>query len=117
MESGSPNGAPAFRAADRELAWQAWIRKIPACASLATSGAALSCLRQAPSSQIVDAIATGSSLGLGSGAPTLDIGSFVFFPVIDPNPGSLTPDFATNNYNKGYIQVPFIAGTNLDEGE
>jgi hypothetical protein len=39
-------------------------------------------------------------------------------PTIDYQPGSLLPDFPSRLYKQGkFARIPFIAGSNLDEGE
>ena len=102
MESGNANGPSAYNATEREGMWQDYVKTVPSCASLATSGDVFPCLRNASEEEIKNYVTQPSRFGF---APTLDSG-----------PGSLFPDFATRLYKKGnFARIPFISGTNLDE--
>ncbi|KAF8802044.1 extracellular triacylglycerol lipase precursor [Phlegmacium glaucopus] len=107
LESGSAATALEFNAARREIDWQNFVSGVSSCASLATSGNTFDCLMAANSSDIFTGL--GQSL---AEAPEL----FGFDPTID-GPGGLFPDIASNLIKVGHFaRLPFIAGTNLDEG-
>jgi carboxylesterase type B len=106
LESGSSNGLATFTAAQQETSWEKFVAKIPSCASVATSGHTFSCLRNATIEEITTAMVQGVELGDLYSAPTLDTGR-----------NSLYPDLPSRIYSKGrFAKLPFIAGTNLDEG-
>ena len=108
FESGSAASALEFNASRREVDWQNFVSGVASCASLATSGNTFRCLKEANSSEI--AIGLNQSL---AEAPEL----FGFDPTID-GPGGLFPTIASEIINAGqFARIPFIAGTNLDEGQ
>ncbi|KAF9045371.1 esterase 1 [Panaeolus papilionaceus] len=107
FESGSAATALEFPAARREVDWQNFVSGVPSCASLATSGNTFDCLQHANSTEIlsgvVNAINSANEL-------------FGFDPTID-GPGGLFPEIASQILKKNkFAKLPFIAGTNLDEG-
>ncbi|PPQ65131.1 hypothetical protein CVT24_003221 [Panaeolus cyanescens] len=107
FESGSAATALEFNAARREVDWQNFVAGVPSCASLATSGKTFDCLRNANSTEmlsgVINAINNANEL-------------FGFDPTID-GPGGLFPDIASTFLKRGHFaKLPFIAGTNLDEG-
>jgi len=107
FESGSAATALEFNAARREIDWQNFVSGVASCASLAKSGNTFGCLKEASSTEI----AIGLNLSLAE-APEL----FGFDPTID-GPGGLFPDIASRLIDVGHFaRLPFIAGTNLDEG-
>jgi len=107
LESGSPATAVLFNASHGELAWQTFASGVPSCAQTASSGHTLDCLRQANSSDIAQGLRT--SLGLPSP-------SGLFIPTLD-GPNGFIPDYPSKCLARGRLaRVPFIAGTNLDEG-
>jgi acetylcholinesterase len=80
---------------------------VPQCASTATSGKTFDCLKTANSSAILQGL-----LASLAEAPE----AFGFDPTID-GPGGLFPDIPSRLFAKGqFARLPFIAGTNLDEG-
>ena len=96
-----------FNASRREIDWQNFVSGVASCASLAKSGNTFGCLKEASSTEI----AIGLNLSLAE-APEL----FGFNPTID-GPGGLFPDIASTFIRAGkFARIPFIAGTNLDEG-
>ncbi|KAF9457905.1 esterase 1 [Collybia nuda] len=107
FESGSPGTSLSFTADRREIDWQNFVSAVPECASLATSGNTFGCLRTANSSSILQ----GLQAALAE-APEL----FAFDPTFD-GPYGLFPDIPSKLFAKGHFaRLPFIAGTNLDEG-
>ncbi|KAJ2916212.1 hypothetical protein MD484_g4180, partial [Candolleomyces efflorescens] len=108
MESGASNSAPAFYPSRNEPAWEEFVKKVPSCASIATTRHTFSCLRNATTEEV--------TVGLLQSIPQLSL-SFVWTPVIDTRRGSVYPDLPSRLYAKGHFsRIPFIAGTNLDEG-
>ncbi|KAJ2925705.1 hypothetical protein H1R20_g11388, partial [Candolleomyces eurysporus] len=110
MESGSSNSVPAFRASRNEPSWQRFVGNVASCASIATSGHTLACLRNATTEEITAGL-------LQTITPDNFISDLVWTPALDGRPGSVYPDFSSRLYAKGqFARIPFIAGTNLDEG-
>ena len=104
LESGSPATMAIFDPSVREPAWQTFVSNVPSCTQISTSGQTLDCLRRANSSDIAQGLR--SSLAAGGIGPALD------------GPNGLIPDYPSTLLARGQIAcVPFIAGTNLDEGE
>lgn len=107
LESGSQASALTFNAERREIDWQNFVGGVPSCADLATSGNTFACLKAANTSDILQGLLT--SLALSQEL-------FPFDPTLD-GPDGLYPDIASRLFAKGqFARVPFIAGTNLDEG-
>ena len=107
FESGSAASPLEFNAARREVDWQNFVSGVASCTSLAKSGNTFDCLKEANSTEI----STGLLQSLGE-APEM----FAFGPTID-GPGGLFPDIASRLIDAGHFaRLPFIAGTNLDEG-
>ena len=108
MQSGVANSIFAFKASRNEPFWQKCVGNVASCASLATSGSTLSCLRNAPTDEISAAVL--QSVVLEDLAANLN-----WTPAID---GKLVPDVPSSLFGKRRLaNVPFITGTNLDEGE
>ena len=108
FESGSAATTFEFTAARREVDWQNFVSGVPSCASLALSANTFDCLRQANSTEMFSGVINALKK-----APEL----FGFDPTID-GPGGLFPDIASHFLEQGHFaKLPFIAGTNLDEGE
>ena len=96
-----------FNASRREIDWQNFVSGVPSCASLATTGITFDCLREANTAEIF----TGLKESIAR-APEM----YGFDPTID-GPDGLFPEIASNIINAGrFARIPFIAGTNLDEG-
>ncbi|KAJ2925706.1 hypothetical protein H1R20_g11389, partial [Candolleomyces eurysporus] len=110
MESGSSNSSPAFRASRNEPSWQHFVRNVASCASIATSGHTLACLRNATTEEITAGL-------LQTIKPDSSLSDLVWMPALDGHPGSVYLDLSSRLYAKGrFARIPFIAGTNLDEG-
>lgn len=106
MESGSQATLSAFTAESGDALWELFTQSVPSCKS-AAQGKTLDCLRQA---SITDLL-TAASVAGGKNP-----GEFAFIPVIDGQ-GGMIPDLPSTLLEKGsFSKVPFIAGTNLDEG-
>ncbi|RDB17172.1 Lipase 2 [Hypsizygus marmoreus] len=107
FESGSAGTALTFNAARREINWQNFVSGVSRCASIATGGNTFGCLRAANSSDILQGL-----LKSLADAPE----KFGFDPTLD-GPGGIFPDIPSKLFERGHFaRLPFIAGTNLDEG-
>ncbi|KAK7007697.1 carboxylic ester hydrolase [Favolaschia claudopus] len=107
LESGSQATPSVFTDDRNEEDWRNFVRGVPSCAGIATSGSTFGCLHNATTSELLSGFA--SSL-----AETTH--EFPFVPVID-GPGGLIPDLPSVLLKRGqFARLPFIAGTNLDEG-
>ncbi|OBZ70762.1 Lipase 2 [Grifola frondosa] len=106
LESGSQSSTPAFNASQREFEWQNFVAATPECNGTSSSST-FDCLRQANISTLLTAYTIAASE-----SPE----EFPFVPVID-GPGGIVPDLPSNLLATGHFsRIPFIAGTNLDEG-
>ncbi|KAF6745461.1 triacylglycerol lipase 3 [Ephemerocybe angulata] len=107
FESGTSNALPAFPAARNDNLWKGFVEKIPSCSSLASSGHTFTCLKRASIEEITAAINdSAEELRLLLWGPTLDAGR-----------GGIYSDYPSRLYEKGHFaRLPFIAGTNRDEG-
>ena len=97
---------PVFDASRKESDWQNFVSKIPECTNAPTDNT-FGCLQTANVENIVSAAAA-----------TQNESSYValFAPVLD-GPGGLLPALPSEIWEKGtFARLPFIAGTNLDEG-
>ena len=107
LESGVANSPLLFNASRRQDVWDNFVRAVPECASLVSSNDTFGCLRNASSTEIL--AAWNVSLSLANE-------QFPWVPVIDGSEG-LIPALPSELYTAGaFPRVPFIAGTNLDEG-
>ncbi|KAJ7118477.1 extracellular triacylglycerol lipase precursor [Mycena crocata] len=107
FQSGSQATAALFTADRREAQWQKFVGGVASCASTATSGATFGCLRDATTAEIFEGLS--SSLAAADEVIPWD-------PVLD-GPGGLIPDLPSVLFKRGHFaRLPFIAGTNLDEG-
>lgn len=94
-----------MKASQREAPWQVFVSAVPSCASLATSGNTLDCLAKASREEIFAAVNFTIS-HTGGFSLTLD------------GPDGLVPGVASTFLSTGrFARLPFIAGTNLDEGK
>ena len=107
FESGSPATASEFSASRRQIDWENFVGAVSSCASLAKTGNTFDCLREANSTEMFTGVNTAIAL-----APE----EFAFDPTID-GPGGLLPTNPSVILKAGtFAKLPFIAGTNLDEG-
>ncbi|KAF5310340.1 hypothetical protein D9611_012068 [Ephemerocybe angulata] len=107
FESGAPNSPSTFPAARNEPVWQNFVRTVPSCANVSSSGHTFACLQKAPTEEIAAAVRQTSFLldVLPLWAPTVDSREDVY------------PDYVSRLYAKGkFSHLPFITGTNRDEG-
>jgi hypothetical protein len=107
FESGSAASTPAFNGTRREVIWSAFVSAVPECAN-ATQGNTFSCLQTANATHIAEAGGTVLASSLEAS---------VFVPVLDGLDG-IYPTLPSEVWkNGGFAKLPFIAGTNRDEGE
>ncbi|KAJ7136677.1 extracellular triacylglycerol lipase precursor [Mycena epipterygia] len=107
FESGSAATAPLFTAERRETTWQNFVSGVASCASIATSGSTFECLRNANTTEIFQSLAAVMAEATEP---------FPWDPVID-GPGGLLPDLPSVLIKRGqFARLPFITGTNQDEG-
>ncbi|KAJ6552243.1 esterase 1, partial [Mycena vulgaris] len=107
FESGSQATSALFTPERREIDWQNFVGGVASCASKAKSGSTFGCLGNANTSEIFE----GLSEALAEADEMIP-----WVPVID-GPGGLIPDLPSVLFKRGqYARLPFIAGTNADEG-
>ncbi|KAF9545226.1 esterase 1 [Agrocybe pediades] len=108
LESGSPATASEFNSTRRQIDWENFVAAVPSCASLAKTDNTFDCLREkANSTEMLSGVNNAISQ-----APE----EFAFDPTVD-GPGGLLPVLPSNILEHGsFAKLPFIAGTNLDEG-
>jgi len=107
FESGSAASALEHTAEVREGVWQKFVAGVPECASVANTSNTFDCLKTATSASIL----RGIEVAIQPPGET-----FPFIPALD-GPGGLLPDRPSRIFAQGtFARLPFIAGTNLDEG-
>ncbi|KAF8870476.1 esterase 1 [Infundibulicybe gibba] len=107
FESGSAASSLDFDAERRESSWTDFVSGVPKCASTVGSNDTFDCLRTANSSDIFAGLLTAQ-------AEATEL--FAFDPTFD-GPNGLLPDIPSRLFQRGqFARLPFIAGTNLDEG-
>ncbi|KAF9531108.1 triacylglycerol lipase 3 [Crepidotus variabilis] len=105
LQSGGPAPVPELFPSEKQPYWQNFTASVSSCSSVAVSNNTLACLRKANASEIASAY---------PGAVQAAGGVFGFNPSID---GQFIPELPSKILASGnYAQIPFIAGTNLDEG-
>ncbi|CAK5266237.1 unnamed protein product [Mycena citricolor] len=108
FESGAQSsGGGLFEPARRESVWSLFVGAVPSCASLAGTNSTFSCLRNANTTEMLNAFLYTMS---HASEP------FPWDPAID-GPGGLVPELPSKLLLKGkFAKIPFIAGSNMDEG-
>ncbi|KAF7305595.1 Carboxylic ester hydrolase [Mycena chlorophos] len=107
FESGSQAASPLFLADRNEIDWQHFVANVESCSDLAKSGSTFACLRKASSAELL--------IGLNAAFNETEK-EFPWQPLID-GPGGLIPELPSALFKKGqFTKLPFISGTNLDEG-
>ncbi|KAJ7059269.1 extracellular triacylglycerol lipase precursor [Mycena amicta] len=107
FQSGSQASPPLFTPERREIDWQNFVAGVPSCASLVNSSTTFACLQNANSSELL----AGFNASLAKATERVP-----WDPVLD-GPGGLIPDLPSVLFKKGqFARLPFISGTNLDEG-
>ncbi|KAJ7912062.1 esterase 1, partial [Mycena leptocephala] len=105
FESGSAATLPTFPASHGQTDWDNFLHAVPDCKSRIDSP--FNCLRTVNSSVLLNAFeaSTAQSNQQYPWAPTID------------GPGGILPDLPSKLFSAGqFARLPFIAGTNLDEG-
>ncbi|RPD53636.1 extracellular triacylglycerol lipase precursor [Lentinus tigrinus ALCF2SS1-7] len=106
MESGSAGTLPFFNASRRDVVWNTYVSDVPGCANV-TAGDTFSCMQSVDTATLLTA---WEQTAASFPEP------FLFVPVID-GPDGLVPDLPSKLLAAGkFSKIPFIAGTNLDEG-
>lgn len=106
MESSSQSTAPIVSPEDGDSLWQQFTRNVTSCAS-AEANNTFACLRSASSAELLRAYLVVNPTPL----------DFKFVPIVDGKNG-LIPEVPSAMLKSGrFLRIPFIAGTNLDEGE
>ncbi|KAK0460643.1 extracellular triacylglycerol lipase precursor [Desarmillaria tabescens] len=107
FESGASSSPVTYSASARESAWQNFVARTPGCESVSGTQSTFDCLQAANSSAISQGVVQSS---------TVVAKDFAFYPVLD-GPSGLLPDLPSRLWAKGqFATLPFISGTNLDEG-
>ncbi|KAJ7574899.1 esterase 1 [Mycena floridula] len=107
FHSGSAATSLTFTAGRRQNVWDDFVGFVPECSEIATTSKTFQCLQNVNSSELVTAAAQALSV---SGE------QFPWNPTLD-GAGGVFPDLPSKLYAKGHFsKIPFIAGTNLDEG-
>ncbi|KAJ6571669.1 esterase 1, partial [Mycena capillaripes] len=105
FESGNAASPSVFEASTRQSDWDNFVRAVPGCGDCKEDS--FTCLQGANSSALLQAMQT---------AVAKSHEEFPWAPVLD-GPKGLLPDLPSVLMEKGkFARVPFIAGTNLDEG-
>ncbi|KAJ7314434.1 extracellular triacylglycerol lipase precursor [Mycena albidolilacea] len=105
FESGTMGTNRLLLPSDGQGLWTSFLSMIPACANTSTTFDSFECLRNVPVEEIVTAHAAAVA--------TTVVG---WTPVID-GPGGFIPDLPSKLVAEGHFsRIPFISGTNLDEG-
>lgn len=108
MESGAQASSLNARAARREVDWGNFVGGVASCVSNVKPGQTFDCLRKAKSSEILAGL---------TNAINKSPEQYAFDPTID-GPGGLYPDLPSRVFaSRKFVKIPFISGTNLDEGK
>jgi acetylcholinesterase len=85
--------------------WEFFLSMVPACVNTSTTNDSFECLRQVPLETIVEAHAAAVANAVIGWTPVID------------GPGGFIPDLPSKLIVEGkFSRIPFISGTNLDEG-
>jgi acetylcholinesterase len=107
FESGSAATSLTHTAPFRQHNWDQFVSSVPACADLAGTDHTVDCLLEANSTDILE--------GLNSSREKA-VEGFPWDPTLD-GPGGIYPDYPSVMFKLGqFARIPFISGTNLDEG-
>lgn len=97
-----------FTAERRQADWQNFVGAVPECASLANTNHTFECMRKANTTAILQAMSVAAAQATEE---------FPWIITVD-GPGGLYPDLPSRFFQRGqFARLPFIAGTNLDEGK
>ncbi|KAK0460689.1 triacylglycerol lipase [Desarmillaria tabescens] len=107
FESGSASSTLTFNAQHREDSWTNFVEGVPSCSSFVGTSFTVDCLQSANFSDILEGL-------LQAMADTHE--QLPFDPTLDGVSG-LLPGLPSELFPRGqFARLPFIAGTNLDEG-
>ncbi|KAK0224109.1 extracellular triacylglycerol lipase precursor [Armillaria fumosa] len=107
FESGSATSSLSFNAQRREDSWTNFVRGIPSCSSFVGTSFTVNCIQSMNSSDVLE----GLLLSLEEADEEIP-----FDPTLD-GPHGLFPGLPSELFPRGqFARLPFIAGTNLDEG-
>ncbi|KAK0460688.1 extracellular triacylglycerol lipase precursor [Desarmillaria tabescens] len=107
FQSGSASTSLTFNAQCREDSWTNFVEGVPVCSSFVGTSFTVDCLQHVNSSDVYD--------GLLQAFAEADE-QFPFDPTLD-GPHGLYPGLPSELLPRGqFARLPFIAGTNLDEG-
>ncbi|KAK0479193.1 extracellular triacylglycerol lipase precursor [Armillaria novae-zelandiae] len=106
IQSGALAALPFFAPERNENAWNTFVSSVPGCRSWVGTSFTMNCLRKANTSAILEGFREVYKNPQASE-------EFWFSPNVDGE-GGLVPDLPSRLSTD--IQLPFIAGTNLDEG-
>ncbi|KAK0450541.1 triacylglycerol lipase 3 [Desarmillaria tabescens] len=107
FESGALSSIVIYNASTREPAWENFVAGTPGCESVAGTQSTFDCLLQANTSAIYQGFSESYALA---------IERYPFVPSLD-GPSGLLPDLPPHLWENGeFARLPFISGTNLDEG-
>ncbi|KAJ7923534.1 extracellular triacylglycerol lipase precursor [Mycena leptocephala] len=105
FESGTMGTNRLLLPSDGQGLWTFFLSMIPACANTSATYTSFECLRNVPVDEIVTAHATAVATAVIGWSPTID------------GPGGLIPKLPSKLMAEGHFsRIPFISGTNLDEG-
>ncbi|KAJ7227812.1 esterase 1 [Mycena haematopus] len=105
FESGTMGTNRLLLPSDGQVLWTSFLSMIPACANTSTTFDSFECLRNVPVDDIVTAEAVAVATTVVGWTPVIDgIGGFI-------------PELPSKLMAEGHFsRIPFISGTNLDEG-
>ncbi|KAK0499037.1 extracellular triacylglycerol lipase precursor [Armillaria luteobubalina] len=107
-ESGSASSPVIYNASARESTWENFVAGTPGCESVAGTQNTFDCLQAANTSAVYQGFVEAYELA---------IEDMAFYPALDGPLGGILPDLPTRLWAKGqFATIPFISGTNLDEG-
>ncbi|KAL0945889.1 hypothetical protein HGRIS_012174 [Hohenbuehelia grisea] len=108
LESGSAGTVLLSNATRRQSDWDTFVGAVPECFQQSGTNDTFQCLRLAPSESMLKAMLTFAEISNGE--------QFPWIPTYDGVNGVL-PDLPSEIIRRGdFAKIPFIAGTNLDEG-
>ncbi|KAJ3751248.1 esterase 1 [Lentinula detonsa] len=107
LESGSAATALTFNAQHRQIDWNNFVAGVSGCAGLSETNNTFGCLQSVNTTAILDGLLIAENE-----APE----EIPWSPAIDGE-GGFMPELPSLLFAKGtFAKIPFIAGTNLDEG-
>ncbi|KAK7024892.1 carboxylic ester hydrolase [Favolaschia claudopus] len=105
FESGTMGSNRLLLPSDGQALWTSFLSMIPACANTSSTHDSFDCLRSVPLDEIVQAQAAAVANTVVGWTPVID------------GPGGFIPELPSELMARGHFsRIPFISGTNLDEG-